>query len=181
MKKTYKFIALLSTTVALAACQSGEKKVDETSAQTTVIQATTQAPTTTATTTQSAKSNQTGEATYEHKEPGVTVTLKYYYKDDVVYKQEGTYVYNPKEMGQDPEQFKVTLQKAFDETKGVKGIEGSLEFKDGVYTRKNTFDYNTMDFVELNKRNPKKYPAKNVPLYYSEAVKKLEKNGYVKK
>ena len=38
-----------------------------------------------------------------------------------------------------------------------------------------------MDFVELNKRNPKKYPAKNDPLYYSEAVKKLEKNGYVKK
>ena len=81
MKKTYKVIALLSTAFALAACQSGEKKVDETSAQTTVAQATTQAPTTQAattkaTTTQSAKSNQTGEATYEYKEPGVTVTLK---------------------------------------------------------------------------------------------------------
>ena len=75
MKKTYKFIALLSTAVALAACQSGEKKVDETSAQTTVAQATTQAPTTKATTTQSAKSNQTGEATYEYKEPCVTFTL----------------------------------------------------------------------------------------------------------
>lgn len=32
MKKTYKVIALLSTAFALAACQSGEKKVDETSA-----------------------------------------------------------------------------------------------------------------------------------------------------
>jgi len=50
MKKTYKVIALLSTAFALAACQSGEKKVDETSAQTTVAQATTQAPTTQAAT-----------------------------------------------------------------------------------------------------------------------------------
>ena len=44
MKKTYKVIALLSTAFALAACQSGEKKVDETAAQTTVAQATRKKP-----------------------------------------------------------------------------------------------------------------------------------------
>ena len=53
-----------------------------------------------------------------------------------------------------------------------KGIEGPLDFNSDVYIRKNTFDYNTLDFIELNKPNPKKYPVKTIHYYnYSEPVK----------
>ena len=38
------------------------------------------------------------------KKKGRTTTIKYYFKDDIVYKQDAVYTINPKEMGKTEEE-----------------------------------------------------------------------------
>ena len=192
-------IALLASIFGLAAC--GQKNSADSAAQTSqTVQATTTAPITQANNKQSdhqssdnkqsnANSNtqnssnlpKDGEATYKINNPGGSTTLQYFFKDDIVYKQIGIYTYDPKGLGKSDEEVVQFLNKNQALYEGVTGIQYTVEKKDGKYIQTVTFDYQTIDWKELYKRAPDRYPAKAPkPLKFSDAAANLVKNGFVK-
>ena len=52
-----------------------------------------------------------GETVYKLEDNGNTTTIKYYFKDDIVYLQDAVYAFNPKEMGKTEEEIQKTSQK----------------------------------------------------------------------
>ena len=122
-----------------------------------------------------------GEAVYKLEDNGSTTTLKYYFKDDIVYLQDAVYAFNPKEMGKTEEEIQKLLKKRHSIYDGVKGIESTIARKDGIYYHTLKIDYNNIDWKELHKRAPETFPNTNPSaLKYSEAVPKLLEDGYVK-
>ena len=122
-----------------------------------------------------------GEAVYKLEDNGSTTTLKYYFKDDIVYLQDAVYAFNPKEMGKTEEEIQKLLKKRHSIYDGVKGIESTIARKDGIYYHTLKIDYNNIDWKELHKRAPKTFTDENPSaLKYSEAVPKLLEDGYVK-
>ena len=122
-----------------------------------------------------------GEATYKINNPGGSTTLQYFFKDDIVYKQIGIYTYDPKGLGKSDEEVVQFLNKSQALYEGVTGIKYTVEQKDGKYIQTITFDYQTIDWRELYKRAPDRYPAKEPkPLKFSDAAANLVKNGFVK-
>ena len=176
-------IALLASIFALAACR--QKASSGSATETTqAAQATTTAPTT-----QVASNKQEatealpkdGEATYKLEEIGKTTILQYFFKDDIIYKLIGIYTYDPKGLGKSEEEVVQFLNKDQAFFEGVTGIKTTVENKDGKYIQTVTIDYQTIDWRELYKRAPDRYPAKKPkPLKFSETAAKLQKNGFVK-
>ena len=122
-----------------------------------------------------------GEAVYKLEDNGNTTTIKYYFKDDIVYLQDAVYAFNPKEMGKTEEEIQKLLKKRHSIYDGVKGIESTIARKDGIYYHTLKIDYNNIDWKELHKRAPETFPNTNPSaLKYSEAVPKLLEDGYVK-
>ena len=122
-----------------------------------------------------------GEAVYKLEDNGSTTTLKYYFKDDIVYLQDAVYAFKPKEMGKTEEEIQKLLKKRHSIYDGVKGIESTIARKDGIYYHTLKIDYNNIDWKELHNRAPENFPNTNPPaLKYSEAVPKLLEDGYVK-
>ena len=122
-----------------------------------------------------------GEAVYKLEDNGSTTTLKYYFKDDIVYLQDAVYAFKPKEMGKTEEEIQKLLKKRHSIYDGVKGIESTVARKDGIYYHTLKIDYNNIDWKELHKRAPKTFTDENpTALKYSEAVPKLLEDGYVK-
>ena len=122
-----------------------------------------------------------GEAVYKLEDNGNTTTLKYYFKDDIVYLQDAVYAFNPKEMGKTEEEIQKLLKKRHAIYDGVKGIESTIARKDGNYYHTLKIDYNNIDWKELHKRAPETFKDDNPPaLKYSEAAPKLLEDGYVK-
>ena len=122
-----------------------------------------------------------GEAVYKLEDNGNTTTIKYYFKDDIVYLQDAVYAFNPKEMGKTEEEIQKLLKKRHSIYDGVKGIESTIARKDGIYYHTLKIDYNNIDWKELHKRAPKTFTDENpTALKYSEAVPKLLEDGYVK-
>lgn len=122
-----------------------------------------------------------GEAVYKLEDNSNTTTLKYYFKDDIVYLQDAVYAFNPKEMGKTEEEIQKLLKKRHSIYDGVKGIESTIARKDGIYYHTLKIDYNNIDWKELHKRAPETFPNTNPSaLKYSEAVPKLLEDGYVK-
>ena len=122
-----------------------------------------------------------GEAVYKLEDNGNTTTLKYYFKDDIVYQQDAIYAFNPKEMGKSEEEIQKLLKKRHSIYDGVKGIESTIARKDGIYYHTLKIDYNNIDWKELHNRAPETFPDTNPSaLKYSEAVPKLLEDGYVK-
>ena len=192
-------LVLLSSIFVLAAC--GQKASNGSTTETTqAAQATTTAPTTQANNKPSenqssdnkqsnANSNQQsnsaipkdGEAVYKRVKNGRTTTIKYYFKDDIVYLQEAVYAYNPQTFGKSEEETQQIVKKRHAIYNGVKGIESTVEHKDGIYYLTINVDYKNVDWKELHKRAPETHPDDNPPiLKYSEVVPKLRENGYVK-
>ena len=199
MKTLKTSLVLLSTVFVLASC--GQNNSTGSVAETTqAAQTTTTAPTTQANKKQSdhqssdnkqsnANSNEQnnstlpkdGEATYKINNPGGSTTLQYFFKDDIVYKQIGIYTYDPKGLGKSDEEVVQFLNKNQALYEGVTGIQYTVEKKDGKYIQTMTFDYQTIDWRELYKRAPDRYPAKEPkPLKFSDAAANLLKNGFVK-
>lgn len=176
-------IALLASIFALAACR--QKASSGSATETTqAAQATTTAPTT-----QVASNKQEatealpkdGEATYKLEEIGKTTILQYFFNDDIIYKLIGIYTYDPKGLGKSEEEVVQFLNKDQAFFEGVTGIKTTVEQKDGKYIQTVTIDYQTIDWKELYKRAPDRYPAKKPkPLKFSETVARLLKNGFVK-
>ena len=122
-----------------------------------------------------------GEAVYKLEDNGNTTTIKYYFKDDIVYLQDSVYAFNPKEMGKTEEEIQKLLKKRHSIYNGVKGVESTIARKDGIYYHTLKIDYNNIDWKELHKRAPKTFTDENpTALKYSEAVPKLLEDGYVK-
>lgn len=122
-----------------------------------------------------------GEAVYKLEGNGRTTTLKYYFKDDIVYLQDAVYAFNPKEMGKTEEEVQQIVKKRHSIFNGVKGVESNIARKDGIYYHTLKTDYNNIDWKELHKRAPETFKDDNPPaLKYSEAVPKLLKDDYVK-
>ncbi len=180
MNKTLKTsLVLLSTVFALAAC--GQNNSASSATETTqAAEATTTAPT-------SNKQNTTedlpkdGVQRFKHVDKGGSTFLIYYFKDDIVYKQIGIFLYNPKGLGKSEEEVVQLLNKSQELYKDVTGITSKVEKKDGEYIQTVIYNYQTMDWKELHRRDPNQFPAtKPKPVKFSEAAAKLQEKGYVK-
>ena len=176
-------IALLSSIFALAAC--GQNNSAGITAETTqTAQETTTAPTTQVA---SNKQNTTealpkdGVQRFKRIDKGGSTFLIYYFKDDIVYKQIGIYFYNPKGLGKSEEEVVQLLNKSQELYKDVTGITSKVEKEDGEYIQTVIYDYQTMDWKELHRRDPNQFPAtKPKPVKFSEAAAKLQEKGYIK-
>lgn len=180
MNKTLKTsLVLLSTVFTLAAC--GQNNSASSATETTqAAEATTTAPT-------SNKQNTTedlpkdGVQRFKHVDKGGSTFLIYYFKDDIVYKQIGIFLYNPKGLGKSEEEVIQLLNKSQELYKDVTGIISKVEKKDGEYIQTVIYNYQTMDWKELHRRDPNQFPAtKPKPVKFSEAAAKLQEKGYVK-
>ena len=180
MNKTLKTsLVLLSTVFALAAC--GQNNSASSATETTqAAEATTTAPT-------SNKQNITedlpkdGVQRFKHVDKGGSTFLIYYFKDDIVYKQMGIYFYNPKGLGKSEEEVIQLLNKSQELYKDVTGITSKVEKEDGEYIQTVIYNYQTMDWKELHRRDPNQFPeTKPKPVKFSEAAAKLQEKGYVK-
>lgn len=180
MNKTLKTsLVLLSTVFALAAC--GQNNSASSATETTqAAEATTTAPT-------SNKQNTTedlpkdGVLRFKHVDKGGSTFLIYYFKDDIVYKQIGIFFYNPKGLGKSEEEVIQLLNKSQELYKDVTGITSKVEKEDGEYIQTVIYNYQTMDWKELHRRDPNQFPAtKPKPVKFSEAAAKLQEKGYVK-
>lgn len=183
-------IALLSSFFALAAC--GQNNSAGSAAQTSqTAQETTTAPTTQANIKESdhessdnKQSNNNlpkdGVQRFKRIDKGGSTFLIYYFKDDIVYKQIGIYFYNPKGLGKSEEEVVQLLNKSQELYKDVTGITSKVEKEDGEYIQTVIYDYQTMDWKELHRRDPNQFPAtKPKPVKISEAAAKLQEKGYI--
>ena len=172
-------VALLSSIFVLVAC--GQNNSASSATETTqAAEATTTAPT-------SNKQNTTedlpkdGVQRFKRIDKGGSTFLIYYFKDDIVYKQIGIYFYNPKGLGKSEEEVVQLLNKSQELYKDVTGIISKVEKKDGEYIQTVIYDYQTIDWKELHRRDPNQFPAtKPKPVKISEAAAKLQEKGYVK-
>ena len=175
-------IALLASIFALAAC--GQNNSASSATETTqTAEATTTAPTTQVA---SNKQNTTealpkdGVQRFKRIDKGGSTFLIYYFKDDIVYKQIGIYFYNPKGLGKSEEEVVQLLNKSQELYKDVTGITSKVEKEDGEYIQTVIYDYQTMDWKELHRRDPNQFPAtKPKPVKISEAAAKLQEKGYI--
>lgn len=183
-------IALLSSIFALAAC--GQNNSAGSAAQSSqTAQETTTAPTTQANIKESdhessdnKQSNNNlpkdGVQRFKRVDKGGSTFLIYYFKDDIVYKQIGIYFYNPKGLGKSEEEVIQLLNKSQELYKDVTGITSKVEKEDGEYIQTVIYDYQTMDWKELHRRDPNQFPAtKPKPVKISEAAAKLQEKGYI--
>lgn len=179
MNKTLKTsLVLLSMVFVLAAC--GQNNSASSATETTqAAEATTTAPT-------SNKQNTTedlpkdGVQRFKRIDKGGSTFLIYYFKDDIVYKQMGIYFYNPKGLGKSEEEVVQLLNKSQELYKDVTGIKSTVEKKDGEYIQTVIYNYQTIDWKELHRRDPNQFPAtKPKPVKISEAAAKLQEKGYV--
>ncbi len=191
MNKTLKTsLVLLLTVFALAAC--GQNNSAGSAAQTSqTAQETTTAPTTQANIKESdhessdnKQSNNNlpkdGVQRFKRVDKGGSTFLIYYFKDDIVYKQIGIYFYNPKGLGKSEEEVVQLLNKSQELYKDVTGIISKVEKKGGEYIQTVIYDYQTIDWKELHRRDPNQFPAtKPKPVKISEAAAKLQEKGYV--
>ena len=200
MKTLKTSLVLLSTIFALVACGQNNSAETTQAAQETTQANNKQSKLNPATNNQSQekteenqqnkkKSNQQsnsaipkdGEAVYKRVKNGRTTTIKYYFKDDIVYLQEAVYAYNPQTLGKSEEETQQIVKKRHAIYNGVKGIESNIQRKDGIYYLTINVDYKNVDWKELHKRSPETHPDDNPPvLKYSDVVPKLLENGYIK-
>lgn len=183
-------IALLSSIFVLAACRQNNSAGSAAQSSQTA-QETTTAPTTQANIKESdhessdnKQSNNNlpkdGVQRFKRIDKGGSTFLIYYFKDDIVYKQMGIYFYNPKGLGKSEEEVIQLLNKSQELYKDVTGIKSTVEKKDGEYIQTVIYNYQTMDWKELHRRDPNQFPAtKPKPVKISEAAAKLQEKGYV--
>ena len=182
MKTLKTSLVLLSSIFVLAAC--GQKASNGSATETTqAAQATTTAPTTQVTSNKQEATEalpKDGVQRFKRIDKGGSTFLIYYFKDDIVYKQIGIYFYNPKGLGKSEEEVVQLLNKSQELYKDVTGIISKVEKKDGEYIQTVIYDYQTMDWKELHRRDPNQFPAtKPKPVKISEAAAKLQEKGYV--
>ena len=181
MKNTVKVSALLFTSAfLLGAC--GQEKKEETKIATT--QATTVTPTTaTPTTVYSLEDAQ--KAVFEISGRVGTITMTFYYKDDVLLKQESVENYTLSKIDADNPLELLKNSSAEDEQKYKdligKGFEYKSAHNDDIFTVTYSFDYTKTDMKKLKEIEPNLRLTDDNTVSYSEFRDKLLKAGYVEK
>ena len=181
MKKTVQVTALLFTSaLLLAAC--GQDKKEETTVATT--QATTVTPTSaTPTTVYSLEDAQ--KAVFEISDRVGTITMTFYYKDDVLLKQESVENYTLSKIDADNPLELLKNSSAEDEKKYKNLIGKGFEYKsahnDDIFTVTYSFDYTKTDMKKLKEIEPNLRLTNDNTVSYSEFRDKLLKAGYVEK
>ena len=176
MKKPVQVTALLFTSaLLLAACGQSQKE------ETTV--ATTQATTATPTTVYSLEDAQ--KAVFEISDRVGTITMTFYYKDDVLLKQEVVtkFIVSKMEEKNPLELLKKTAQKTQEKMKDFigKGIEIKTDYKDDVFTFAYSFDYTKLDMQKLKELIPDLNPRDDNTISYSNYKDSLVQQGYKEK
>ena len=186
MKKTVQVTALLFTSaLLLAAC--GQDKKEETTVATTqepTTQATTVTPTSaTPTTVYSLEDAQ--KAVFEISDRVGTITMTFYYKDDVLLKQESVENYTLSKIDADNPLELLKNSSAEDEKKYKNLIGKGFEYKsahnDDIFTVTYSFDYTKTDMKKLKEIEPNLRLTDDNTVSYSEFRDKLLKAGYVEK
>ena len=181
MKNTVKVYALHFTSAfLLGAC--GQDKKDETTVATT--QATTVTPTTaTPTTVYSLEDAQ--KAVFEISDRVGTITMTFYYKDDVLLKQESVENYTLSKIDADNPLELLKNSSAEDEQKYKdligKGFEYKSAHNDDIFTVTYSFDYTKIDLDKLKEKIPGLNLRDDKTLSYSEFKEGLLKGGYKEK
>lgn len=181
MKNTVKVSALLFTSAFLLGACGQEKKEETTVAMT---QATTVTPTTaTPTTVYSLEDAQ--KAVFEISDRVGTITMTFYYKDDVLLKQESVENYKLTKIDADNPLELLKNSSAEDEQKYKdligKGFEYKSSHKDDIFTVTYSFDYTKTDMKKLKEIEPNLRLTDDNTVSYSEFRDKLLKAGYVEK
>ncbi len=176
MKNTVKISALLFTSaLLLAACGQSQKE------ETTV--AMTQATTVTPTTVYSLEDAQ--KAVFEISDRVGTITMTFYYKDDVLLKQESVENYKLTKIDADNPLELLKNSSAEDEQKYKdligKGFEYKSSHNDDIFTVTYSFDYTKTDMKKLKEIEPNLRLTDDNTVSYSEFRDKLLKAGYVEK
>ena len=176
MKNTVKISALLFTSaLLLAACGQSQKE------ETTV--AMTQATTDTPTTVYSLEDAQ--KAVFEISDRVGTITMTFYYKDDVLLKQESVENYKLTKIDADNPLELLKNSSAEDEQKYKdligKGFEYKSSHNDDIFTVTYSFDYTKTDMKKLKEIEPNLRLTDDNTVSYSEFRDKLLKAGYVEK
>ena len=176
MNKLTKVSALLFTNAfLLAACGQSQKE------ETTV--AMTQATTVTPTTVYSLEDAQ--KAVFEISDRVGTITMTFYYKDDVLLKQESVENYKLTKIDADNPLELLKNSSAEDEQKYKdligKGFEYKSSHNDDIFTVTYSFDYTKTDMKKLKEIEPKLRLTDDNTVSYSEFRDKLLKAGYVEK
>ena len=186
MKKTVQVTALLFTSaLLLAAC--GQDKKEETTVATTqepTTQATTVTPTSaTPTTVYSLEDAQ--KAVFEISDRVGTITMTFYYKDDVLLKQESVENYTLSKIDADNPLELLKNSSAEDEQKYKdligKGFEYKSAHNNDIFTVTYSFDYTKTDMKKLKEIEPNLRLTNDNTVSYSEFRDKLLKAGYVEK
>ena len=187
MKKVVKVTALLfSSAFLLAAC--GQEKKEETTVATTT-QATTATPTTvtptTATPTTAYTLENAKKAVFEISDRVGTITMTFYYKDDVLLKQESVERFTLSKIDADNPLELLKNSSAEDEQKYKdligKGFEYKSEHNDDIFTVTYSFDYTKIDMKKLKEIEPNIRLTDDNTVSYSDFRDKLLKAGYVEK
>ena len=178
MKKAVKVTALLFTsTFLLGAC--GQEKKEETTV------ATTQATTTTATPTTAYTLEDAKKAVFEISDRVGTITMTFYYKDDVLLKQESVERFTLSKIDADNPLELLKNSSAEDEQKYKdligKGFEFNTEHNDDIFTVTYSFDYTKIDMKKLKEIEPNIRLTDDNTVSYSDFRDKLLKAGYVEK
>ena len=176
MKNTVKISALLFTSaLLLAACGQSQKE------ETTV--AMTQATTVTPTTVYSLEDAQ--KVVFEISDRVGTITMTFYYKDDVLLKQESVENYKLTKIDADNPLELLKNSSAEDEQKYKdligKGFEYKSSHNDDIFTVTYSFDYTKTDMKKLKEIEPNLRLTDDNTVSYSEFRDKLLKAGYVEK
>ena len=176
MKNTVKISALLFTSaLLLAACGQSQKE------ETTV--AMTQATTVTPTTVYSLEDAQ--KAVFEISDRVGTITMTFYYKDDVLLKQESVENYKLTKIDADNPLELLKNSSAEDEQKYKdligKGFEYKSSHNDDIFTVTYSFDYTKTDMKKLKEIEPNLRLTDDNTVSYSAFRDKLLKGGYVEK
>ena len=176
MKNTVKVSALLFTSAFLLGACGQEKKEETTVAMT-------QATTVTPTTVYSLEDAQ--KAVFEISDRVGTITMTFYYKDDVLLKQESVENYKLKKIDADNPLELLKNSSAKDEQKYKdligKGFEYKSEHNDDIFTVTYSFDYTKTDMKKLKEIEPNLRLTDDNTVSYSEFRDKLLKAGYVEK
>ena len=176
MKNTVKVSALLFTSAFLLGACGQEKKEETTVAMT-------QATTVTPTTVYSLEDAQ--KAVFEISDRGGTITMTFYYKDDVLLKQESVENYKLKKIDADNPLELLKNSSAEDEQKYKdligKGFEYKSSHNDDIFTVTYSFDYTKTDMKKLKEIEPNLRLTDDNTVSYSEFRDKLLKAGYVEK
>ena len=181
MKNTVKVSALLFTSAFLLGACGQEKKEETTVAMT---QATTVTPTTaTPSTVYSLEDAQ--KAVFEISDRVGTITMTFYYKDDVLLKQESVENYKLTKIDADNPLELLKNSSAEDEQKYKdligKGFEYKSAHNDDIFTVTYSFDYTKTDMKKLKEIEPNLRLTNDNTVSYSEFRDKLLKAGYVEK